>query len=261
MSTMAETSDMLFKQPNELDPLIDSKSLYRRLPENFKYYRPWGYTIYRTYYGSETDKHWETLLYSLKAQTNLALGFYDRRDNPEELDRFEGTRLFWPVVFKDEGELQEEVSRIRRLFQLETREDVSCLDGTNIHQLRELCLGELLTMEKTMVGHEFNIVLVADKAVFDDIARGESIVKVVKFDWTDVDDDWGWMKIASGYLLELWHTLMCCQVFDDFYMLSFSGPESELEDHIWYGALAQSPTSRCTEVREHPHHPTQEGMT
>lgn len=72
------------------------------------------------------------------------------------------------------------------------------------------------------------------------------MVKPVRF---DLDEDWeyGWTRVVTGYLLELWHALMFCDDCDDCYMVQFPGPEEELRDHLWDGDLGLTPTSWSTE--------------
>lgn len=107
-------------------------------------YGHWGYTTYRAYYGPGSGKHWFSLIYSLKAQINLALDYYDGSDNSQELRLGRG--------ISTEKEVMETVFRIKKLFRLEIREDASLLDGFDINQVRQKCLKGLLAMEKTMKG-------------------------------------------------------------------------------------------------------------
>uniref|UniRef100_A0A0C4DI60 Uncharacterized protein n=1 Tax=Fusarium oxysporum (strain Fo5176) TaxID=660025 RepID=A0A0C4DI60_FUSOF len=94
----------------------------RKNPDNFHHYRKWGFTIYRTYYGEESEKHWQALLYSLRHQTKLAFGVFEDDEETDQDDR----------------------RRVQELFYLDVREDPSRLDGLDVRGLREFCNAEKL---------------------------------------------------------------------------------------------------------------------
>ncbi|KAJ3535965.1 hypothetical protein NM208_g6915 [Fusarium decemcellulare] len=198
----------------------------RKHPDNAQYYRQWGFTIYRTYYGPDSEKHWNMLLGALKQQTRLAFGFYA----------------------DDEDTDQGDVQRLKELFHLDAREDVSLLDGLDDKGIREFCQTKEVDRERAMAENLYRFVLLADKAVLKDIAEGEFIVKAVALNWEDGRLGWGWMRIPTGYLLELWQTLMRWE--DETYStLRFKEPEQNLEEYIWPGDLAIEPTGACSEIR------------
>ncbi|RBR26161.1 uncharacterized protein FIESC28_01052 [Fusarium coffeatum] len=204
----------------------------------------WGFTIYRTYYGEESDEAWQMLLYSLRHQTKLAFGgFEDMKDAN-----------------------QDDVQRLRDLFRLDVREDASVLDGLDVRGLRKFCNDEKNKLihiddqgwrhikttlwppeDEAMAEYVFDFVLLADEAVLRDIAGGEFIVKAVSMRWREGYSAFGWMRIPTGYLLDLWMILM----FNDDHTeraLSFRGPESELDYHIWPGDMALADTGACSEM-------------
>lgn len=205
----------------------------------------WGFTIYRTYYGEEYDEAWQMLLHSLRHQTKLAFG------------RFEGR--------KDTN--QDDVQRLKDLFRLDVREDASVLDNLDVRGLRKFCNSEKdklihindrgwrhikttlwLPEDEGMAEYVFEFVLLADEVVLRDIAGGEFIVKAVSMRWREGHSTFGWMRVPTGYLLDLWMILM---LNDDRTerALSFRGPESELDYHIWPGDTALHNTGACSEVR------------
>ncbi|KAJ4194606.1 hypothetical protein NW759_016491 [Fusarium solani] len=94
----------------------------RKNPENFRYYRKWGFTIYRTYYGKESDEHWQALLHALRHQTRLAFGAFENDEDTDQDDR----------------------RQVRELFYLDVREDPSLLDRLDVRGLREFCNAEKL---------------------------------------------------------------------------------------------------------------------
>ncbi|KAF5008763.1 hypothetical protein FDECE_5001 [Fusarium decemcellulare] len=224
----------------------------RKNPNNFQYYRKWGFTVYRTYYGKESDEHWQALLYSLRHQTKLAFGAYE---DDEDID-------------------QDDRRRVQELFHLDVSEYPSLLDGLDVRGLREFCNAEKLKETEVVVkggqklrvstrprespalaDHLFNFVLLADEAVLKDIERGECIVKAVSLLW-DCHSGWGWMRIPTGYLLELWIFLMWNDDRTE-RCLHFHGPEEDLADYIWPGDVALDGTGRCSEIRPWRYYSTQ----
>ncbi|KAG4272501.1 hypothetical protein FPRO04_10454 [Fusarium proliferatum] len=223
------------------------QKLDRTLPENSKYHGHWGYTIYRTHYSSESDKQWDTLLDALKRQTKLAVGYY--QDEPFEDELMHQRADFLPKAwyYASQEQYSDDVKRIKDLFHLDIRDNPS-LDGLGVHEIREMCRRDRPEEEEAMAGRLFSFVLLADKAVFEAMERGEFVVKAVSYDWRDGWYNWGWMRIPTGYLLELWHSLMGR---DDNYhtVLSFDGPEEDLEEYIWSGSWDAESTSQCSEIR------------
>ncbi|KAJ4136530.1 hypothetical protein NW768_004146 [Fusarium equiseti] len=251
---MAETIDEMIDNVYQYPRGTKVEKGGRKNPNNFHHFRKWGFTIYRTYYGN--NEAWEVLLYSLRHQTKLAFGAYD-----------EGAELEYDIDPDD-------IQQLKNLFHLEVRENPSQLAGLDVRGLREFCRAER-SREKEVIEtpHRrtfkttrpretqgmgdwlFDYVLLADEAVLRDVAKGEHIVKAVSFKWKDgaFDSTWGWMRIPTGYLLELWHHLM----FNDLrteHALSFHGDEEELEDLIWAGDATSDCTGDYSEVRPGPHH-------
>ena len=207
-------------------------------------YRKWGFSIYRTYYGKESDEHWQSLLYSLRHQTKLAFGRYE-----------------------DEETNQDDRRTVQELFHLDVREDASVLDGLDVRGLRAFCKAENFKATKVimrangerrvstrppedhaMADFLFNFVLLADEAVLRDLEKGEYIVKAVSLLW-DGDSGWGWMRIPTGYLLDLWILLMWKNDRPERCLL-FRGSEEDLESHIWAGDRVLHWTGQCSEIRQ-----------
>jgi hypothetical protein len=228
----------------------------RKNPDNYQHYRKWGFPIYRTYYGKESDNHWQSLLYSLRHQTKLAFGAYE---DGKEID-------------------QDDRRKLEELFDLDVREDPSVLDGMNVRSLREYCNDQMLKETEVvkkgnmqiregtrphegqaLTDYLFYFVLVADEAVLRDIKQGEYVVKAVSLLW-DGDSGWGWMRIPTGYLLELWNFLMWNDDRTE-RCLYFDRPEEDLENHIWIGDIAIDRTGKCSEIRRRRHYSTQRDCT
>ncbi|RKL14552.1 hypothetical protein BFJ70_g15711 [Fusarium oxysporum] len=86
--------------------------------------RKWGYTIYRAYYGKESDKAWQTLLYYLRHQTKLAFGAYAKG------------------ALVEHNVNPDYIQRLKDLFSLDIREDPSLFDGIDIRGLRKFVKNE-----------------------------------------------------------------------------------------------------------------------
>ncbi|KAH7171569.1 hypothetical protein DER46DRAFT_592400 [Fusarium sp. MPI-SDFR-AT-0072] len=252
-----EMINMLWQPPSTHRGRIRRfEKLDKTLPENSKYYGHWGYTIYRTHYSLESDKQWDTLLDALKRQTMLAVGYY--QDMPFEDELMHQRADFLPKTwyYQSQNEYSDDIKRIKDLFHLDIRED-SSLDGLGVYEIREMCLRDRPEEEEAMAGRRFNFVLLADREVFKAMERGEFVVKAVSYNWEDGWNNWGWMRIPTGYLLELWHSLMGR---DDNYhrVLSFDGPEEDLEEYIWPGGWDTEATSECSEIRKGIHYSNQQ---
>ncbi|KAH7239991.1 uncharacterized protein BKA55DRAFT_576859 [Fusarium redolens] len=99
-----------------------------------------------------------------------------------------------------------------------------------------------------MAGHLYEFVLVADESVLKDIANGESIVKAVSLGWHEGFLGWGWMRIPTSYLLELW-LFLSMHVYSTESALRFNGPEQDLDTYLWPGDVSLQGTGRFSEVR------------
>ncbi|KAF5553648.1 hypothetical protein FMEXI_2297 [Fusarium mexicanum] len=225
----------------------------RKNPNNFHYYRKWGFNIYRTYYSKESDKHWQALLYSLRHQTKLAFGGFE---DDEEVD-------------------QDDRRRVQELFHLDVRENSTQLDGLNVQGLRQFYNAEKLQetelVEKAnrklrvstrphesraMADYLFSYVLLADEAVLKDIEKGEYIVKAISLSW-DSHSGYGWVRIPTGYLLELWTFLMWNKYRTEF-CISFRGSEEDLADSVWPGDVGLDGTGRYSEIQRRRYYKNQD---
>ncbi|KAH7236685.1 hypothetical protein BKA59DRAFT_534387 [Fusarium tricinctum] len=147
---LSDMFDLIWKPPRG-PPIVKRRPLDKMLPENFKYFRNWGFTIYRTYYGAESDEHWNTLVTILRHQTSLALGLLEseelREDDDEWIKRCGGDKSKWA----------NKVNIVRELFRLFPREDASLLDGLDIAGVREVCAKEHDEATEKMAGAFLNL--------------------------------------------------------------------------------------------------------
>uniref|UniRef100_A0A0C4DI59 Uncharacterized protein n=1 Tax=Fusarium oxysporum (strain Fo5176) TaxID=660025 RepID=A0A0C4DI59_FUSOF len=176
MPSISEMIDFLWRPPRK-EPGVKRRPLDQRDPANAQYYRNWGFTVYRTYYGPDSDKHWETLIDAMTRQTHLALGYHET-----EMIYQEDQRQKWGL-YADKSDYVDDINRLKKLFRLTVREDSSVLDGLDIPRIRDLCRKELPEASKNIEGAKACFVFVADEAVLNDIARGVFVIKVVGYDW------------------------------------------------------------------------------
>ncbi|RFN43182.1 hypothetical protein FIE12Z_12584 [Fusarium flagelliforme] len=231
-------------------------------PDNVYYYRKWGYTVYRTYYDKESDEAWEMLLYSLEHQTKLAFGGIKNKDyNGDE-------------VHVDPNDIQQ----LKKFFTIEGREDSSQLEGLDAQGIRDFWHAEELKMQQNVVqipgqrrrlsskpderlamaDSVHHYVLLADEATLKDVANGEFVVKAVSLILPG-GNAWpgAWMRIPTGYLLDLW-ILLCDWPCSTEKALSFRGYEEELHLWVWPGDDNRCDlTGDYSEIRHFPHYNNQ----
>ncbi|KAH6953497.1 hypothetical protein DER45DRAFT_575957 [Fusarium avenaceum] len=240
---LSEITQYLWRPPRK-EPGSKSRALNRSDPENYKYYRNWGFNIYRTYYGEGSDKHWHTLLDALRRQTHLAVGFYDNREV------MENDKYWKQGPYRNEARYMSHVKLFKELFRLFPREDPVLLDGLGIDGIREVCLKEHPDAKKNMEGARFCFALVADEAVLKGISQDKYFVKAVGYDWTDSDGGWGWDRLRTCQLLDLWEMLFVTdsEGRSKYYDMNHNGPEEELEKHVWLGDFALPFFGECSQV-------------
>ncbi|KAL5592575.1 hypothetical protein FOBRF1_013601 [Fusarium oxysporum] len=196
-------------------------------PDIRQYYQQWGFDIYRTYYGPGSDEAWGKLLYALKHQTRLAFGHYDGREDAD----------------------QRHVDILKDLFYLDARADKSLLDGLDVQGIRKFCRHENTDKDRVMSVSIHDYVLLADESTLKDVSGREFVVKAVSLDWKRGHRGWGWMRIPTGYLLDLWQLLMLNSMRTEL-AIDFDGPEEDLGDYVWPGDLALNNTGSYSEIRQ-----------
>ncbi|KAF5576581.1 hypothetical protein FPANT_10865 [Fusarium pseudoanthophilum] len=200
---------------------MDSKD-----PDILQYYQQWGFNIYRTYYGPGSDEAWNMLLYALEHQTRLAFGFYDGREDADQRD----------------------VDILKNLFFVNAHADQSVLDGLDNEGIRKLCWHEKPDKERVMSVSTHDYVLLADESVLKDVSEREFVVKAVSLSWRRGHHGWGWMRIPTGYLLDLWQLLMLNSMRTES-AIEFVGPEEDLDNYVWPGDMVLNNTGSLSEVR------------
>jgi hypothetical protein len=79
------------------------------------YYRPWGFTIYRTTYGGSSEEHWQSLLDFIRTAVT------------KEVTSDQGVDQADPTA-----------QHIMSLFRLDARSDPEVLDGLGIEEIRKV---------------------------------------------------------------------------------------------------------------------------
>ncbi|KAF5655127.1 hypothetical protein F25303_809 [Fusarium sp. NRRL 25303] len=163
---------------------------------------------------------------SLKQQTMLACGYFEVKKDVDQSD----------------------VQLLKSLLRLDAREDPSLLEGLDIKGVRELCRGADLGAEPAVAGYLYEFILVADESVLKDMGNGEAVVKAVSLSWSEGRSGWGWMRVPTGYVLDLW-MLLSRYSFGTESVLRFNGPEKDLDTYVWPGDVSLPGTGRFSEVR------------
>jgi hypothetical protein len=205
-NTMSTESDLelflekLFKPPEGEFPTNADFDQYRR---------NWGFTIYRTFYGPNSDEQWRKLLEKITKGAKYELNMM------EDLDVQEPTVAF---------------TKAWNLFRLDARSDPSTLDGLTLENVRQLYLDGTGGQPMNVDIDPWRVFLLADEAV---LASPElSVINVVDADYDPVraaitnprvgpQRYFGWITMSPSCILILWKAL-------DIYLLSSlgSGPDT-----------------------------------
>ncbi|KAH8745653.1 hypothetical protein F5883DRAFT_586648 [Diaporthe sp. PMI_573] len=119
--------------------------------EQYQYYRNWGFTIYRTAYGTTTDEQWPSLVAKIEAQVLDEINIH--------------------------GASEPAAPTLRSLFHLDPRSDPDTLDGASMEHVRKLYQeGEASPRDgKRPIMHENELThryfLLADAEVLDAVGK------------------------------------------------------------------------------------------
>ncbi|KAH8693428.1 hypothetical protein GQ44DRAFT_148854 [Phaeosphaeriaceae sp. PMI808] len=180
------------------------KGLYRfptdqiiKKEEVEQYLGPWGFTIYRTSYGSGSEEQWQKLL---QKATVSAKG---------RLEKLEGVK-----------ENPDATAKVLDQFSLDARSDPDTLEGLTLEDVRQLYLGGSGGQPLHVDRGQRRLFLLADDQVLQDpdLAR----LKVVAADYDHVaavPKNWrvgpqryfGWITMPTTVIFQLWDAL---ELFD-----------------------------------------------
>ncbi|KAF9877157.1 hypothetical protein CkaCkLH20_05423 [Colletotrichum karsti] len=159
-------------------------------------YQPWGFSIYRTAYGPESEGAWQTLINTIGQQAR------------------EDLRLFGETKADEER-----AARLSSCFHLDLGSDEDALRGADMHRVRrlhrEVAAESGVWSEENFASRQY--FLLADEEVLADVATGDFWVKCVQADYEadryasrcarTPQRYFGWMKTTARTLSELWGTL------------------------------------------------------
>ncbi|SPO02962.1 uncharacterized protein DNG_05643 [Cephalotrichum gorgonifer] len=164
-------------------------------------YDTWGFPIYRTSYGGDTDSHWEKLL----------------RMIPQELSEELDAQQRWEDESRPGN--PEAASQILSLFRLKPFSSPGTLEGASLDRLRQMYKDNRDDLPAKYTADRYHLFLVADAEVLAAVARGDSWVKIVNPRYRPEDfviknrrmgrGLWfiGYMWMTTRSLLCLWHWL------------------------------------------------------
>lgn len=163
----------------------------------------WGFPIYRTAYGGETDRHWETLLQTIREQVSEELETQQQAEDKNKWRRGN----------------PEAASKLLLLFRLEPFSDRDLLENAGFDSLRQMYKDNRDDLPAKYTPDRYHLFLVADAEVLAAVARGNLWVKIVNPRYRPEDfviknrrmgrGLWflGYMWMTTESLLVLWHWL------------------------------------------------------
>ncbi|EMD64906.1 hypothetical protein GGP41_003572 [Bipolaris sorokiniana] len=155
-----------------------------------RYLQPWGFTIYRTYYGPGSDQQWEKLLQNITSGVKHQL---KRHESP----------IDDPAT----------ICKAEELFKLDARSD-STLDGLTLEEVRQLYHdgtgGQPMNTDKD----PWRIFILAD----EEVLAIPSLIKCVAADYDAAacvpknprfgpQRYFGWLRMSPNHVLKLWFEL------------------------------------------------------
>lgn len=173
-------------------------------------YDNWGFTIYRTSYGGNTDLYCESLLQTIKINVRLAITTHASRSR-EPGDREVGAAML-----------------MVELFRLDDRSDIA-LEGKSLDGIRDKYPEQRFSWSKRRPGDTAGppypcVFLVADAEVLKDIGLGNYVFKCVDMDffqrdyrhnWRVPQSYYGWMLMGPLGVLPLWQRLWNSQFLEE----------------------------------------------
>ncbi|OAA76430.1 hypothetical protein LEL_06114 [Akanthomyces lecanii RCEF 1005] len=162
-----------------------------------EYFRPFGYTIYRTAYDDddpEQDQAWGSLLDRLYTDFKLEISNTFSRRQHIESER-------------------QDTDKLKSLARFDGRSDATLLNGCSVENLRTIFEAGVGGAPLNVDASRFKYFLFADKDVLDGVAHGESWVKIAELLYDDAKHNakshphlpskqtyFGWMKVSTGSL-------------------------------------------------------------
>ncbi|KAJ4381341.1 hypothetical protein N0V86_003690 [Didymella sp. IMI 355093] len=148
---------------------------------------PWGFTIYRTFYGPGSDEQWSNLLQTITTGTKHGLS------------KMEG------------GEHTVVTTKISELLYLDARSDPTLLNGLTLEDVRNLYVDGTGGQPMNVANDPWRVFFIADAQVLQDPHLG--LLKVVAAGYDSVaaaprnglrQRYFGWITMPSATVVDLW---------------------------------------------------------
>lgn len=202
---------------SKLSSVLDGIPKLPTLPGDLNDTKNWGFTVYRTYYGPSSDENWDKLLTTAK------------REAIEEVMKWSDD---------ESGE------KLKPPFRLDDRSDVSLLSGVDRRGLIQIYNDGIGGSPMPTRGP--HVFLYADGEVLDQVSQGIFNLKAVGAEEEsredippqEGDEDfgepryWGWMKIETRQILELWGGLEWSHAEC---VIMWTENQADLEEQVWDG--------------------------
>lgn len=153
-----------------------------------RYLQPWGFTIYRTYYGPGSDQQWQKLLRNITSGVKREIEMESSNsDDPATISKAEG------------------------LFKLDARSDRSTLDGLTLEEVRQLYHNGTGGQPMNTDMGPWRIFILVD----EEVLANPSIIKCVAADYDAAacvpkntrygpQRYFGWLRMSSAHVFILW---------------------------------------------------------
>lgn len=156
-----------------------------------KHYKPWGFTLYRTCYTSESDQQWKLLI-----------------------DKISTTVLATLSKCKDKGEDPHDTAMISENFKLDAHSDSATLDGLTTDEVSQIYCNEVggspMEMRNSLTP-DHQIFLLADEEVLQNLDSGVlKVVQAAPVEGADPECYYQWLRVDLDGLIELWIMLEIC---------------------------------------------------
>jgi hypothetical protein len=155
--------------------------------------QPWGFTIYRTYYGPGSDRQWDELIQAVTNGTKNAV-----RETATSTDD--------PAI----------IAKAEELFKLDTRSNPAVLDGLALEKVRQLYHDGTGGQPMNTDRGPWRIFMLADTEVLANPDLG--MIKCVAADYDAAacvpknprfgpQRYFGWLRMSSNHVVKLWFEL------------------------------------------------------
>ena len=156
-----------------------------------KYYKPWGFMIYRTCYTPESDQQWKLLI-----------------------DKISTTVLATLSACKDRGEDFHDTAMISENFKLDARSDSATLDGLTMDEVSQIYRNEVggspMEMRNSLIP-DHQIFLLADEEVLQNSCSGVlTVVQAAPTEGADPECFYQWLRVDVNLFIDLWIMLEIC---------------------------------------------------